>query len=304
MTVEDFLKLNEKYIGPTGGSWDDCNAIPQLNKARSALYGIDSWSGLVDTICVPSCGPISIPWFADRVVGAYRCTGIIPIATGEYWASAERSCCGQEEHITDLNKISPVPVLNSFGSRVGIKITDIMDEDTSVTVTYQNKSGSYVTEQLAGKFDSFSVTETDVMKFISIKKKPTNGFIQFFSSNSDGECCKLLFSAHPMEGHLQYKQYCVSDACCSECKQIILKVKRKYVGLSTMHHNMPIEFPEHALSLAMQAEAERDKRTAEGFSGYQTMIGSAIAYMRKNEIKEKDTYGNFTQSNDYPAVVD
>jgi hypothetical protein len=303
MTVEDFLKLNEKYIGPTGGSWDDCNAIAQLNKARSALYGIDSWSGLVDTVCVPSCGPIHIPWFADRAVGAYRCTGIIQIATGEYWVGADNSCCGAPEHITDLNTISPVPITNSFKSRLGIKLTDLMDEGTVVRITYQNESGSYITEDLVGKYDEFSVTESRVRKVISIKKNPTSGFIQFFSVNSDGSCCDLLFSAHPMEGHLQYKQYCVSNECCNACKQIILKVKRKYIGLSNMHYNLPIEFPEHALSLAMQAEAERDKRTPESFTAYQAMIGSAIAYMRKNEIKEKDTYGNLTQSNDYPEVV-
>lgn len=303
MTVEDFLKLNEAAIGATGGSWDDCNALTQLNKARSALYGIDHWSGLTERVCVPACGCIHIPWFADRAIGAYRCTGIIPIATGEYWAHADRSCCGAEERITDLNSISPVPVTNSFASRIGIKITDIMDENTEVTITYQNEAGSYITQILTGKFDSFSVTETSLRRIVSIRKKPTSGFIQFFSANSDGECCSLLFSAHPMESHLQYKQYSVSTECCSSCKQVVLKVKRKYVPLATMHYNLAIEFPEHALGLAMQGISELAKRTDAGFTSYQAHIGSAISYMRKNETKEKDTYGDLTHSNDYPEVV-
>lgn len=301
MTVQEFLLMNEASIGPTGGNWDDCNALNILNKARSALYGIDNFSGLLRKICVPCGEKIYLPWFADRAVGAYRCNGIVPIATGEYWADAISSCCGEALGITDLNNASPVPISNSFNSRIGIKITDINDAGAEVVITYQNESGSYITETLkSNDFNDFSVTESKVLKIISIKKSSTYGFIQFYTSNSDSKCCELLFSAHPLESHLSYKTYC-TPSCCDPNKQIVVDVKRKFIPLSDKHYNLPIDFPEHALGLAMDAISLKDKKTPEGMAGYKDAIGSAIAYLRKNEIKEKQSYGDAGQSNDYPG---
>jgi len=302
MTVQDFLQLHESSIGPTGARWDDCIALNVLNKARSALYGIDAWSGIVDTICVNACQFIYLPWFADITKGAYRCDGIIPIATGEYWTYANGAYKGLGTRITDLNKISPVPVTNDFSSRIAIKSEDFNDEGVSVKVTYQSHGGSIITEDLSVGFQGYSVTETKVKRFLSIRKPATHGYIRFYSVNSDGVVGDPIFPAAPMETHLQYKAYCIESSCCSSCKQIIIDVKRKFIPFSDMHYNLAIEFPDHALALAMQAVSELDKRTPDGNSSYQSLMGSAISYLRKNQIKEKDTYGDAGDSDDYPEI--
>jgi hypothetical protein len=303
MTVQEFLEMNESSIGPTGAAWDDCNSLLMLNKARSALYGVDNWSGLIDKICVPCGEKIYLPWFADRAVGAYECKGIVHIATGEYWTGVSGSCCGNSLGIVDLNKVAPIPVSNEFSTRIGIRITDIEDANTEVVITYQNHEGAWLTETLSSSdFNHLSVTESKVKHIISIKKPSTHGFIQFYATNSDGECCGMLFQAHPMEQHLQYKTYCV-PSCCDPSKKIILDVKRKFIRFTDKHYNLPIDFSEHALSLAMEAIASKDTRTQEGRAAYRDQIQLAINYLRKNEIKEKQSYGDGGQSNDYPSFV-
>lgn len=303
MTVQEFLQLNEEYIGPTGNKWDHCNAINQLNRARSALYGIDNWSGLLSEICVRCAAEIYVPWFADFVVGAYRCSGAVHIDDGSYWAAAERNCCGAEERVTRATSRSPVPISNSFTSRIGIKSGDFEDEGKKVTITYVTKGGSVITNTLELRNSGFSVTEDSVVKIVSISKQSTHGYIYFFSVNSDGKLNKALFSAHPMETHLSYAKYCVDSSCCSSCSKLILTVKKKYVPLTTDHYNLYIELPEHALSLAMQAIAERGKRTPEGYAGYKELISSAINYLRKNEIKRTTTIGDLGHSSDYPSIL-
>jgi hypothetical protein len=303
MTVEQFLQMNESSIGTAGASWDSCDALLMFNKARSALYGIDNWSGLIDKICVPCGEKIFIPWFSSRAVGAYECKGIIPIATGEYWAGASGNCCGGKLGIIDLNEVSPVPVSNNFSTRIGIRITDIEDANSEVKFTYQNHAGAIVTETLSSSdFNHFSVTESKVKKVISIKKPDTHGFIQFYSSNSDGQCCTMLFQAHPMEQHLQYRAYCIPE-CCNCDKKVILDVKKTYIPFTEKHYNLPIDFAEHALSLAMEAIAAKDTRTPEGRATYKDEILLAINYLRKNEVKEKQSYGDGGQSNDYPSFI-
>lgn len=303
MTVQDFLILNAESIGPTGGDWNSCDALRVLNKARSALYGIDNWSGLITKVCVPCGASLIMPWFADRAVGAYKCKSIVHIATGEYWAVAPSNCCGDQFGITDMNQTSPVPVSNLFTSRLGIEIADFEDVGKQVTITYQNDAGSIITEVLTlGDFGSLSITSTSVRKVFSIKKPDSYGFFKFWSVNSDGDRGSLLFSAHPLETHLAYKQYCVPSCCCPN-EIIVVDVKKKFIPFTYNHYNFPIDLPEHALSLAMDAITNKDKKTAEGVQMYNTLIASAINYLRKNEIKEKTTYGDSGHSDDYPSFT-
>lgn len=312
MTFEDFLRMNESSIGPTGGDWDSCDGLLYLNKARSALYGIDNWHGLIQTICVNECNGLILPWFASRAIGAYKCNGIIPIDEGEYWANALDTNCGAPLHIVDANQTIPVPISNEFNSRIGVKLGDFNDVGAEITITYETGQGSVVTEKLVvnekmkmvvSDGSDHSVTETSVKKVYSIKKPDTHGPIRFYEVDSDGNCCKILFTAHALETHLQYKRYCFVGGCCSPCSPVTVKVKKKYLPVTDRHYNFPVDFPDHALGLAMEAVAARAKRTTEGLNEYNALLSSAINYLRKNEIKEKTTFGDIGQTNDYPDIL-
>jgi hypothetical protein len=305
MTVQTFLELNEASIGPSGAAWDSCDALKQLNKARSALYGLEDFDGLIQPICMNSCATLHMPWFGQMVKSAYRCNQIIPIAPGEYWAAVPAYCCGPSVGITDLQTYSPVPVANTFYSRIGVRGLSAEDIGTKVKISYYTHAGSIQTDELELISSGVSVTEMSVASIISIKKGPTDGRVAFHVVDSNGECCgNPMFYAYALEDDLKYRQYCMSLSCCSSCRQVIIKVKKKYLPFTDKHYNHQIDFEEHPLAIAMQAMAELSKRTQEGYKMYQVLIASAINYLKKNTSKAQETIGDMTLSTDYPAVVD
>lgn len=302
MTVQEYLELNEASIGSSGASWDSCEALVQLNKARSALYGLHNFHGLLQTICVNTCNAICLPWFADSIKAAYRCNKLITIASGEYFAYINNDCCGQPEGITDTGEYLPVPCSNSFCTRIGVRSADFNDNGKKVSITYVATSGSLVTDEFVLNFEGFSVTELAVARIVSIKKDSTNGIVWFHDVNNEEALCNKLFCAYPLETNLRYRKYCVSSQCCSSCSQIALVVRRKFIPFTDMHYNMPIDFAEHALSLAMEAIAAKDKRTPEGVKMYNELIRSAINYLKLNTVKEEQTFSDVTLSQDYPSI--
>jgi hypothetical protein len=304
MTVQEFLQLNEASISSAGASWDSCEALLNLNKARSALFGIDTFHGLVESVCMNACETIFMPWFGEDIKAVYRCKKIIGIAPGEYWVNAFGDCCGPQEGVTDTQTYSPVPTANSFNSRIGIRNRDILDNGRKVSISYYTPSGTSVTEDLILNDEIPSITEETVRAFISINKGSTSGMLYFYSVNSEGVCCEKLFPAYPLETNLLYRQYCISRTCCSSCSQIVVKVKRKYFPFTELNYNYPIDFPEHALALAMQAISEINKRTPDGYKLYQGLISSAINYVRKNTSKKQETIGDIGNSSDYPTIIE
>lgn len=303
MTVQDFLQNNEASISASGAAWNSCQALRQLNRARSLLYGLDTWHGLTGTICMNACSVISLPYFVEDIKAVYRCSKLMYIAPGEYWAAGEGACCGAEEHITDNGEYSPVPVSNSFNSRIGIRPSDIEDKGKEVTITYLSDGASHITEKHVLDFEAMSVTESQVRKIISISKNHTFGPVVFNSVGPDGECCDKLFKAYPPETHLRYRQYCLSSACCSACNQIIIKYKKKFFNFYETDYNKELDFPEHAMYLAMIAISESDKRSPEGYKMYQEYVRSAINYLKKFQTKKEETISDIGISSDYPSIV-
>ena len=227
MTVQTFLELNESSIGPSGAAWDSCDALKQLNKSRSAFYGLEDFDGLVVPICMNSCATLHMPWFAEMAKSAYRCNQQILIAPGEYWASPIANCCGPSVGITDLQTYSPVPIANIFRSRLGIRPISVVDVGRKVKISYYTTSGSIQTDELELTPDGNSVTEMSVSAVISIKKGPTDGRVAVFTVDANGNCCSPLFYANALEDDLKYRQYCMNVSCCSSCQQVVVKVKKK-----------------------------------------------------------------------------
>ena len=303
MTVQTFLELNESSIGPIGAAWDSCDALKQLNKTRSAFYGLEDFDGLVVPVCMSSCATLHMPWFAEMVKSAYRCNQLIPIAPGEYWAHAPAHCCGVPVGITDLQSYSPVPVANTFNSRLGFRPISAVDVGKKIKVSYYTTAGSIQTDELELTANGNSVTEMAVGAVISIKKNPTDGRVAVFTVDSNGNCCSLLFYAYALEDDLKYRQYCMNLSCCSSCQQVVIKVKKKYLPFTSAHYNHPIDFEEHPLAIGMQSIAELGKRTTEGYKMYQALIGSAINYLKKNTSKKQETISDLGLSTDYPTVL-
>ena len=303
MTVQTFLELNEQSIGASGAAWDSCDALRQLNKARSALYGLDDWDGLIVPICMSSCATLHMPWFAEMAKSAYRCNQLIPIAIGEYWAHPPGNCCGVPVGITDVQTYSPVPVGNLFNSRLGFRPMSAVDIGKKIKVSYYTLAGSIQTDELELTTGN-SVTEMAVGSVISIKKSPTDGRVAVFTIDSNGNCCEPLFYAHALEDDLKYRQYCMNLSCCSACQQVVVKVKKKYLPFTEAHYNHPIDFEEHPLAIVMQAISELNKRTTEGFKMYSSLISAAINYLKKNTTKKQETVSDIGLTTDYPTIID
>lgn len=303
MTVQEFLENNESSIGASGAAWDSCNALKQLNRARSLLYGLDAWHGLTGTICVNACATISIPFFVEDIKAVYRCKKLLYIAPGEYWTTGEEACCGTEDKVTDNGEYSPIPVTNSFTSRIGIRSSDFEDTGKKVKITYLTSNASSVTDELTLDDAGMAVTENSVRRIVSISKEATHGVVSFYSVGPDGECCDKLFKAYPQETHLRYRLYSLSSECCSSCKQVIIKYKKKFFKFTEIDYNRELDFPEHAMYLAMIAISESDKRTIEGYRLYQEHVKSAINYLKKYQTKKEETISDIGISNDYPSIV-
>lgn len=301
-TVREFLEMNYSSIGTSGGEWDSCEALNQLNLARSAIYGLDNFAGLIEHVCVSSCKITRIPWFAESIKAAYTCIENKTIQDGEYWVGASKSCCGRGMNFTDNATYSPVPITNKLDTRLAVRCSDFNDVGKKVTISYYSFSGSLITEELRiGEKDS--VTEVAVRSIASIRKDSTAGVVSFFSVDENGCAMKRLFYAHPMETSLRYREYCFSDPCCDGCSQIVLAVKKKFFPFTKDHYNLQIEFPEHALSLAMEAIEAKAKRTLEGFTLYSQLLRSSLNYLQKNTAKEHQTDTDMGATNDYPSVV-
>jgi hypothetical protein len=303
MTVQDFLENNESAIGAAGAAWDSCDALKQLNRSRGLLYGLDTWHGLTGIICMDACGTLYMPHFVGDIKAAYRCNQNLYIAPGEYWAESNEMCCGAEEKIVDDGSYSPVPVENSFTTRIGVKPSDVNDTNGIVKITYITDGGSVVTDELTLDYDKFAVTENQVRTVVSISKPKTWGQIYFSTVSPDGTCCAKLFKAYPRETHLNYRKYCLSSKCCSECNTVIIKYKKKYFKLDETDYNRELDFPEHAMYLAMMAIAESDKRTVEGYKLYQEYVRSAINYLKKFQAKKEESISDIGISNDYPEII-
>jgi hypothetical protein len=303
MTVQEFLENNESSIGASGAAWDSCDALKQLNRARSVLYGLDTWHGLSGIICVRACGKLSFPYFVGDIKAAYRCKGNIYIAPGEYWVNGTESCCGTQEGITDDGIYAPVPVANSFSSRLGVRPADIGDSGKIVKISYITDGGSHITDELTLDYEKFAVTENQVRRVISIAKTPTYGPVMFASISPDGDCCEKLFKAYPPETHLKYRQYCISSQCCSSCQYVSIRYKKKFFRFTEMHYNHDLDIDEHAMLHAMMAISELDKRNIEGYRLYQEHIKSAINYLKKSSSKSEETVSDLGVSNDYPSIV-
>lgn len=301
-SLKEFLQENEKSIGANGGAWDSCEALTQINSARAILYGLDNWIGTLKHICVHSCHVVNIPWFAESIKAAYTCNKSILISDGEYWAPANKGCCEKQVGFTDNASYSPIPAPLDLGCRIGVMPRDLEDYGKKVSVSYYTTKGSLVSEELV-LGSSFSVTENRVGKVEAITKDSTFGIVSFFSATPRGKKACFLFNAHPMETSLRYRQYCFNDPCCNQCKQLVLIVKKKFFRFTKEHYNHQIEFPDHALALAMEAISEKDKRTAEGISLYERLIQTSIRYLKKNTQEENETFSEMTASNDYPSII-
>lgn len=303
MTVEDFLQNNESSIGAAGAAWNSCQALNQLNRARNLLYGLDNWHGLSGTICMNACGTISVPYFVEDIKAVYRCNKLLYIAPGEYWTSGEESCCGSEEKVIDNGEYSPIPIANEFTTRIGVRSSDMEDDGKTIKITYITAGGSSITDTLTLNFDGLAVTENSVRRITSVAKLHTFGIISFYSVGPDGECCEKLFKAFPAETHLRYRQYCLSQSCCSSCQQVIIKYKKKFLKFFETDYNKELDFPEHAMYLAMIAISESDKRSVEGYKLYQEYVRSAINYLKKFQTKKEETVSDIGISSDYPTIV-
>jgi hypothetical protein len=244
-----------------------------------------------------------VPWFGERIKFAYRCNRPIIIAAGDYFMDTGRDCCGGEEHITDLEQKSPVPITNYFTTRLGFKLTDMDDEGAILKITYVTRNGNHVTDELTMVFGQSILTSMSVREVVSIKKEPSNGMIRVYSTTPDGNCCDQLFPIYPLESHLNYSMYSVNSQCCNSCDRLVLVIKRKYLKFTEKHYNYPIDFADHGLALIMEAISEKDKRTPEGFAQYNSLLRSGINFLKTNTTKEQSTFGDVSLSKDYPAVV-
>lgn len=313
MTLKEFLQNNESSIGESGGNWNDCNSLNQLNKARSILYSTGIWDGMIAYTCISNCynGRLIVPWFADQILDAYTCKKRVTIETGEYFSIVDKSYCGKQIGITDTQTYSPTPVDLQLLSR-GLSITsgDMDDQDKIITIVYLNNRGSVITDEIEidQAFKKYR-TSTSIKKIVSISKPASSGEIHFHS-NSKG--CPYLFTLSPYETNPQYRVYCVNGNECNHCfpdggccsdTQIVLKLKKKHFTFTELHYNHQIDFNSHALALAMQSIPELEKRTPEGLNMHRQLIKEALDYLKKNNNVRDDKPNNFSPHNYYPEVV-
>ena len=297
MTIKQFLIENASSIGGAGSSWDDCNALTQLNRARSLLYSLGDWDGLTVYACVSKCasGRLITPWFASEIKAAYTCNGPITIADEEYFRIVNKSCCGRAVGITDTETYSPTPVeLEDECSSISIVSGDMNDVGKTISIVYINRKGSIVTDEIEIK-EAFKKYKTSfpVRKIISISKPPTGGEI-FFYSNKEG--CKRLFTLSPYESSPRYRVYCINDNDCSCCgDKVILKLRKKYIPYTDIHYEHLIDLNPYALSLGMQAIAALDQRTPEGFNLHNALVRNAIDFLKK-EQSEKSSFSGDTET--------
>lgn len=298
MTVKQFLIENASSIGGAGSSWDDCNALTQLNRARSLLYSLGDWDGLTVYSCVQKCssGKLITPWFASEIKSAYTCNGNITIADEEYFRIVSKSCCGRQVGIIDTETYSPTPVeLDDNCSSISIVSGDLNDTGKVVSIVYTNRKGSIVTDEIEIK-EAFKKYKTSfpVRKIISISKPPTGGEI-FFYSNKEG--CKRLFSLSPYESSPRYRVYCLNNNECGSCcgGNIVLKLRKKYVPYTDIHYDHLIDLNPYALSLGMQAISALDQRTVEGFNLHNSLVRNAVDFLKKEQL-EKASFSSDTET--------
>lgn len=288
MTVKEFLQDNESSIGSSGGKWDSCDALKQLNRTRNLFYGLGTWDGLTTYACISSCskGRLITPWFASKIDEAYTCNRKVTIATGGYFALVDRSYCGRRLRVEDTQTYSstPIPIEESCKGLL-VESQDILDAGKTISISYLNKRGSVVSDeiQLTETFKKFKTSST-IKSIISINKPVTSGEIHFFSRDDN----KHLFSLSPYENSPRYRVYCINGNECSNCcgETFVLKMRRRYLPFSEVHYEHHIDLNPHALAIGMQAMSAFDERTSEGLNRYTSLVRSAVDLLKKEKLEQ------------------
>lgn len=291
MTLKEFLQENSGSIGDSGGEWDSCEALKQLNRARSLIYSLGNWDGLTTYACVSPCskGRFVTPWFASEVKAAYTCRETVTINSGEYFSLVNKGCCGNKLGITDTQTYSATPVpIDELCRGFSVFSGDMDDEQQTITVVYHNNKGSVITDefQLTEAFKKYR-SSSSVKKIVSISKPPTSGEVHFHS-NEKG--CPYLFSLSPYESSQRYRIYCINANECGGCcgKQIVLKMRKKCFPYTALHYHHQVDLNSHALALGMQAISALDQRTPEGLNLYRSLVREVIDLLKKEQTEKSD----------------
>ena len=279
MTLRTFLENNESSIGSSGAAWDSCDALRQINRVRSAFYDIGDWDGNTSFICITCCnGKIYLPFYASKIISAFKCNKQVLIADSEFFALVSRSCCGTQVGIVDNNQYSPVPRENCFSGNLLFQAMDTADKGVEITASYLNRAGSMISDSiiLDPAWDKIS-SAYDVMTIKALSKPSTHGPILVY--DCAGTC---LFGLSPYSTSYQYRVYCLQQDCCDD-EQIVLHVAKAFYPFTELHYDHLIDFPEHALSLGMEAISARSLRTTEGIAVYEKLFRLAIQYLKKQK---------------------
>lgn len=285
MTVREFLQNNESSIGSNGAAWDHCDALNQLNKVRSLFYSIGDFDANTAYICVTCWGNrIYLPWFSNKILGAFNCRGTIRIGDSELFAIVDRSCCGRSVGVIDNEQYSPVPINNSFNGKLLFRIMDSEDVGSLLKVSYINLSGSLVIDEILFEepFINYE-TSLEVREIKSISKPSTNGIVAVSYSATEP-----LFHLSPYVTSHKYRMYCLQSDCC-DGETITLHIKKCYFPFTALHYDHLIDFPDHALSLAMEAIGARASRTTEGIAVYEKLLANAINFLKRQKFESTDS---------------
>lgn len=286
MTLREFLQANESSIGANGASWDSCDALNQINKTRASFYDIGDWEGNNEFIAV-NChsGKIFLPWFASKIVAAFRCKGLVKIADSEHYSLVSHRHCGSSVHVVDDNLYSPTPIPNQFFGALQFKAMDSEDAGVVIKASYHTNNGSLINDTITLEEDQIQYsTNFQVVTVKALSKPSTSGLILV------SDCaCKPLFYMHPYSTSLRYRTYCISGGCCDHTGLLTLKVKKAYYPFSSLHYDHLIDFPDHALSLGMEAIAARAQRTTDGIAVYERLYRNAVLFLKKQKETSNDT---------------
>lgn len=304
MTLQEFLKNNESSFGQKGAKWNDCANLKQINKARSLIYSLGVWDGMISYLCVKCLsGVFYLPFSAERILSAYRCSSGIKIAEGEYFSVVRGSNVGDPISIIDNKVYSSTPVDIDYTGFINFRLTDFNDKGSNVNIVYRNTSGSIVTDNILIEkpFEKYR-TSTKVKEILSLTKDSTSGNLEVLTGMG-----KYLFHLSPYETEAKYRRYCASTHCCSKSKcscssEIIIQTKNKFYPYTELHYSHIIDVNEHALVLALQAIAALEKRDTEGFNLYKSIIASVVDFLKKEQL-EKATLSSNTETTSMNSIA-
>jgi hypothetical protein len=271
-----------------------------LNLARQLVYPMDDFEGTID-YCYVHCldGKFTLPYHIETIRNAYDCECRIDIEPGQWKPACPPYAIRHCLNFVRTDEYVVVPVNLRLGYMYGFRITDLNDAGIKFSVSYMNEGFGAVSEDvtLPSTLEDIVWLVDPVVRFYSINKPRTVGYIQLYARSPYNQCC-LIYNYHPLETCPQYQVY-YSNQFFGNC--ILIRGKKRFIPYTDKDYDMPLDIKSHdGLRFAMKAiEHEASGRLNE----YSATLASARGHFEKDKIdvRSRDMAGLF--GNWYPDHI-